>query len=66
MKPIAENHGVSAAAVAVRFILDRLPGSVALCGIKRKEQLLTDALGWHLSGEEMDALDRVSRQEEQK
>ena len=66
MKPIAENHGVSVAAVAVRFILDRLPGSVALCGIKRKEQLLTDALGWHLSGEEMDALDRVSRQEEQK
>ena len=63
LRPIAGAHGVSVAAAAVRFILDRLPGSVALCGIKRPDQLLTDALGWHLSPEELAALDRVSRPE---
>lgn len=64
MEPIAQAHGVSVGAVAVRFILDRLPGSVALCGIKRRDQLLTEALGWHLAREEMEILDGVSQEKE--
>lgn len=60
MRPMAEAHGVSVSAVAVRFILDSLPGSVALCGVKRPGQLLPDALDWHLSAEEIRLLDRVS------
>ena len=57
---IAAERGKRTAAVAVRFILDRLPGSVALCGVKRTDQLLTDALDWHLSPAEMELLDTVS------
>ena len=56
-------RGKSTAAVAVRFILDRLPGSVALCGVKRPEQLLPDALDWHLSPEELAQLDAASAYE---
>lgn len=53
----------SPAAVAVRFILDKLPGSVALCGVKGPEQLLPDALGWHLTSEELALLDAASANE---
>lgn len=60
MKPIAQAHGKSLGAVAVRFILDHLPGSVAICGAKRPDQLLTDALDWHLSSEELAMLERIS------
>lgn len=60
LRPIAAEHGVTVGTAAVRFILDRLPGSVALCGIKRTDQLLIGALGWHLTAEEMAALDQVS------
>ena len=60
LRQIAAERGKRMAAVAVRFILDRLPGSVALCGVKRPEQLLTDALGWHLTREEMELLDKAS------
>ena len=62
MKPIAAAHGQSVSAVAVRFILDHLEGSVVICGIKRPEQLLgnAQALGWHLTPEELALLDRVS------
>ena len=60
LRQIGEERGKRPAAVAVRFILDRLPGSVALCGVKRPEQLLLDALDWHLSPEEMELLDKAS------
>ena len=64
MKPIAAERGKSLAAVAVRFILDYIPGSVALCGAKRPSQILGSAssLGWHLTEEELTVLERVSRQ----
>ena len=63
MRPIAAAHGKPVSAVAVRFILDHLPDSVVLCGVKRPEQLLGNAesLGWHLTGEELALLDQVSR-----
>ena len=63
MRKIAADHGKSVSAVAVRFILDHLKDSVVICGVKRPSQLLGNAesLGWHLTREELDFLDRVSR-----
>ena len=59
---ISEAHGRSVAACAIRWILDTLPGSVVLAGIKRPNQLDSDteATGWHLSAAEMKELDEVS------
>ena len=63
MRPIATEHGKPLGALAVRFILDRLPGSAVLCGAKRPEQILSSAqaLDWRLSDEELVLLDRISR-----
>lgn len=62
MKQIAARHGKSVSAVAIRFILDRLPESVVLCGAKRPSQILGNVEGvdWHLTQEELRALDAVS------
>lgn len=56
-------NGRSLSQVAIRWILDRFDNSVALVGIKRSSQLFENAgaLGWKLSGEEMDYLDSISR-----
>ena len=63
MRPIAAEHGRPLGALAVRFILDRLPGSVVLCGAKRPEQILgsAEALDWKLSAEELAYLELISR-----
>lgn len=62
MRPIAAAHNKSVAAVAIRFILDHIPGSVVLCGAKRPAQILSNVEGsdWKLSVEELDLLDKVS------
>lgn len=62
LRRISEAHGRSVAACAIRWILDTLPGSVVLAGIKRPNQLDSDteAMGWHLSAAEMKELDEVS------
>lgn len=64
MRPIAEQHNVSIAAVAIRFILDYLKDSVVLVGAKRPSQILgnLEALGWKLSEDELKILNSVSRQ----
>lgn len=63
MRPISEAHGVSVAAVAVRYILDYLMDSVVLVGAKRPSQILgsIEATGWNLTNEEIKALDEISR-----
>ena len=63
MKPIAEKHGKSLSAVAIRFILDNLNGSVALVGAKRPSQMEgnLEALDWKLMEEELAELDKISR-----
>jgi aryl-alcohol dehydrogenase-like predicted oxidoreductase len=63
MRPIAAAHGKPLSALAVRFILDYLPDSVVLCGVKRPEQILdnAEALGWHLTRQEVEWLEAVSR-----
>ncbi len=63
MRPIAENHNVSMAAIAVRYIMDYLKDSVVLVGAKRPSQILgsIEAVGWNLTPEELALLDDVSR-----
>lgn len=63
MKPIAESYGKPVSAVAIRFILDYLPDSVVLCGIKRPQQILSnaEALNWHLDQNDVKRLERISK-----
>lgn len=62
MRPIADAHHVPVAAVAVRFILDHLPGSVVIAGMKTTAQAQSNALAltFRLTQEETDALASVS------
>ena len=63
LKEIAVNHGKSIPACAIRYILDYIPDSVVLAGVKRPSQLLSniEAMGWNLSSEELEWLDAISR-----
>lgn len=62
MRPIAEAHGVPVAAVAVRWILDHLPGSAVITGMKSPAQAESNAiaLSFALTQAELAALDEVS------
>lgn len=66
MRQISERTGRSLPAIAVRWILDSVPGSVAIAGIKNEGQLRSnvDALGWTLSLEDLEALNLVSEPSE--
>ena len=59
---LADLPGRTFAQVAIRWILDRFPGAVALVGTKSPAQLADNAgsLGWRLSQAQFDALDRAS------
>ncbi len=63
MRPIANSHGVPVAAVAVRFILDHLPNSVVIAGMKSPAQAESNALAltFRLTREEAEVLEAVSR-----
>ena len=63
MRPIAEAHGVSVAAVAIRFIMDQLKNSVVLVGAKRPAQVLgnVEAVDWQLTDDELELLNRISK-----
>lgn len=63
MKEIAAHYNKPVAAVAIRYILDYLPGSVVLCGAKRSSQVLgnIEGMGWKLNAEDIERLDFVSR-----
>lgn len=63
LKEIAAAHGKPVAACAIRWILDTLPESVVLAGVKRPAQLTAniEAMDWTLTAEEMKALDEVSK-----
>ena len=63
LREIAVNRGKTLSACAIRFILDCLPESVALAGIKRADQLISnlDAMGWSYTPDEFKALDEVSK-----
>ena len=61
MKPLAEKAGVSLAALAVRFILDHIPDSIALVGAKNPTQIegTMTSMDFRLSSEELDFLERI-------
>lgn len=63
MRPIAEAHNVSVAAVAIRFIMDHLKDSAVLVGAKRPAQIVgnLESIGWSLTPEELKILDEISR-----
>ena len=62
MREIASATGLTLPQIAVRWILDRYPGAVALQGIKRSIQIeeAAGALGDALDDEYLDQLDEVS------
>ena len=64
MKPIAEAHNVSLAAVAIRFIMDYLKESVVLVGAKRPSQILgnIEAVDWNLTENEIKTLEEKSKE----
>lgn len=64
MKPIAEAHKVSLAAVAIRFIMDYLKESVVLVGAKRPSQILgnIEAVDWNLTENEIKTLEEISKE----
>ena len=64
IRGIAEQHKKSISAVAIRWILDYVPKSVVLTGVKNKSQVdeNVEALGWHLSEEELALLERISKE----
>ena len=55
--------GKTVASCAIRYILDYLPGSVVLAGVKRPAQLFSnlEAMGWTMSSEEIDQLNLISK-----
>lgn len=63
LRTIAAAHGKSVPACAIRYILDAIPDSVVLAGVKRPAQLASnlEAMDWHLSAAEQRELDEVSR-----
>ncbi len=62
LKQIAANHKKTVAACAIRWILDKLPDSVVIAGVKRPSQLVSnvEAMGWKLDEDEMMELEEVS------
>lgn len=62
LKKIAAQNNRSVAAVAIRWILDYLKGSVVIAGIKNESQLTSnlEALNWRLSDVELNILEKIS------
>ena len=62
MRPIADGYQKPVSALALRFILDHLKGSVVLCGAKRPAQILqsAEALGWQLGKADLARLECLS------
>lgn len=63
LKQLSEKYGKPVSAVAVRFILDFLPESVVLSGVKRPAQITDNIQGcdWSLDSEDLRRLEEVSR-----
>lgn len=63
LKELAAKYEKPVSAVAIRYILDYLPESVVLCGIKRPEQVIHNvaSMGWKLEEEDIKMLEKVSR-----
>lgn len=64
LREIAAVHNKSIASCAIRYILDKMPESVVLAGVKRTEQLLSnaEAMGWKLNEDEIRSLETISNE----
>ncbi|MFT9026685.1 aldo/keto reductase [Acetobacter indonesiensis] len=60
LKAIADKHGKSMLALAIRWVLDRGP-TIALWGARKPEQIsgVDDAFGWTLDDADMKAIDGI-------
>jgi aryl-alcohol dehydrogenase-like predicted oxidoreductase len=63
LKKISKEINKPVPSIAIRWILDYLPNSVVLVGIKNVEQLKSNlnAFGWKLSNEYIQELEKISR-----
>lgn len=63
LKEISQEIGKPVPAIAIRFILDHIPDSVVLAGIKNPNQLMSncEAMGWRLSADQLKRLDEISQ-----
>ena len=63
LKKMAEKYQKPLSAVALRFVLDYLPQSIVLAGMKNIGQLQhnTQSLGWKLKMEDLQRLEKISR-----
>ena len=63
MRKISKEINKPISAIAIRFILDYLKGSVVLVGVKSKKQMEDNAsaLNWNLTKEQIEILDKISR-----
>jgi len=66
MRKISEQTGKTIPSIALRFILDHVPDSVVLAGIKNPNQLLSnlEAMQWNLSAEQIEKLLLISEDKE--
>ncbi|WP_082804619.1 aldo/keto reductase [Rossellomorea vietnamensis] len=66
MRKISEQTGKSIPSIALRFILDHIPNSAVLAGIKNPNQLLSnlEAMEWNLSSEQINELLLISEDKE--
>lgn len=62
MRNISEESGKQLPAIAIRFILDFLPDSVVIAGVKNTGQLLANSssMGWNLTKEQLKRLLSIS------
>lgn len=63
LRTVAQCHGKTVAACAIRWILDTMPDSIVIAGVKRPAQLISNAqaFGWHLDAAEISELNEVSK-----
>lgn len=63
LKNVAAEAGKPISAAAIRFILDFIPESIVIAGIKSQRQLMDNAesMGWKLTKEQIQRLDAISR-----
>ncbi len=63
MKTIAAKYNKPISALAIRYILDFLDGSVVLCGAKRSSQILENKEGtdWKLEKDDLEKLNQISK-----
>ena len=62
LKIISATRNRRVSSCAIRFILDYIPASVVLAGVKRPQQLYSniEAIDWNYTEEELEMLDQIS------